>query len=107
MSEIEKSNVIGQVLKILFGVGLFCAVAYLLLDSTILDVLEGVNLDGSNSLTWRSGIAAAVLLLICLGFLFWAFRHHFSLTIFLSVVQRGVLVRVSRLQARIWVGTSP
>ena len=63
MSEIEKSNVIGQVLKILFGVGLFCAVAYLLLDSTILDVLEGVNLDGSNSLTWRSGIAAAVLLL--------------------------------------------
>jgi len=75
----KTSNLTRQALKILFGVGLFCAVVYLLLYSNLLTLLEGDNPDGSSSLTWRSGAVAVILFALCLGVASWAFRRRIAL----------------------------
>ena len=72
-------------LRILFGLCLVCAAAYLLLDSNFLDYLEGANLDGSNSITWRSGLALLLMTALAQWFSFWTFRQHFALRVFLGL----------------------
>lgn len=75
-----------RVLSLVFSVSLFFASVYLLLHSNLVILLEGENPDGSSSLTWRSGVAAAILLSFSLWFSFWAFRRYVVLAIFTTVV---------------------
>lgn len=67
--------------RILAGIGLFLSMVYLLLYSNLLQLLEGTNLDGSTSITWRSFVAMVVLLTVSEFFVFWAFRRRIALTV--------------------------
>lgn len=75
-------------MKLLFGAALFYMVAYFLLYSDALTRLDGDNLDGSSSLTWRSAIAAAILLTVCQFISNWLFRRRIALTVFLGLASR-------------------
>jgi hypothetical protein len=79
------SSIKVRALKALFGLFLFCATVYLLLDSNLLSILEGNNPDGSSSLTWRSAVAALVLFLICQLISLWTFRRRIAPTLFLGM----------------------
>lgn len=72
-------------LKVLFGFGMCGALVYLVFYSNILDLLEGTNLDGSVSITWRSETALICLIAICGWISFWAFRRTVALNIFLGL----------------------
>lgn len=68
--------------KVFVGLGLFCECVYLLLNSDFIEFLEGMNPDGSSSITWRSGVVALLLLVACQAVAFAAFRRQLALTIF-------------------------
>jgi hypothetical protein len=72
-------------LRCLFGLSILFAAIYLLIHSNFLDYLEGTNLDGSNSITWRSGIALLLITALTQWFSFWAFRRHIALRVFLGL----------------------
>jgi len=65
-------------LKILCGLCLFCECVYLSLNSNLLDLIEGTNLDGSVSITWRSGLVSILLLAACQAISFAAFRRRLA-----------------------------
>jgi hypothetical protein len=69
-------------LKVLVGLGLCCECIYLLLHSDFIEFLEGMNPDGSSSITWRSGVVALLLLVACQAVAFGAFRRQLTLTVF-------------------------
>jgi hypothetical protein len=72
-------------LKVLFGLSLLFAAVYLLLDSNFLTLLEGANLDGSSSITWRSVLALLLLTALTQGISFWTFRRHIALRVFVGL----------------------
>jgi hypothetical protein len=72
-------------LRITFGLCLLCAAIYLLLQSNFPDYLEGANPDGSNSVTWRSGIALLLMTLLTQWISFWSFRRRIALRVFLGL----------------------
>jgi hypothetical protein len=79
--ESRNNSMIPRMLKFFYGVGLFCAVVYLLLCSNALTLIEGENLDGSSSETWRSGLAAAVVFALCQIVSYLVFRRRIALTV--------------------------
>jgi len=46
---------------------------------------EGQNLDGSISITWRSGIALLLLIAVAEWISFWTFRHNIALKVFVGL----------------------
>ena len=66
-------------LRVLFGLLLFSAAVYMLLYSNIPTSLEGANLDGSSSITWRSSVVLLLLAGLTQWISFWAFRRHIAL----------------------------
>jgi hypothetical protein len=50
-----------------------------------LTLLEGDNLDGSSSITWRSAVAAAILFTACQFVSYWTFHRRIALTVFLGL----------------------
>ncbi|MGB8031923.1 MAG: hypothetical protein WCF30_19900 [Terracidiphilus sp.] len=72
-------------LRVLFGLCLLCAAVYLLLHSNFLILLEGTNLDGSSSITWRSGVALLLLATFTQRISFWTFRRHIVLRVFVGL----------------------
>jgi hypothetical protein len=80
LTGLNRSHATGQGLKVLFAIALFCTAVFLLRYSNLLTVLEGDNPDGSSPLTWRSGVAAVILFIVCLGVSSWAFRRRIALT---------------------------
>lgn len=71
-------------LRILLGLVMGGTLVYLALHSNLLDHLEGTNPDGSNSLTWRSGVTLVFTIVLCETAAFWSSRRGFALTIFLG-----------------------
>ena len=72
-------------LRIVFGMCLLCAAIYLLLHSNFLDYLEGTNLDGSTSITWRSWVALLLITALTQWTSFWAFRRHIAVQVFVGL----------------------
>jgi len=68
-------------LRISAGIGLFVGIVYLLLYSSVPDLLEGTNPDGSTSITWHSFAAMAVLFILCELISFGVFRLRIALTV--------------------------
>jgi hypothetical protein len=81
-------------LRIGFGLCLLCAAIYLLLDSNFLDYLEGTNLDGSNSITWRSGVALLLLAGLTQRISFWTFRRRLAPRVIVGI---GLCIAVAIL----------
>ena len=72
-------------LRVLLGLAMCVTLVYLALHSGLPDLLEGANPDGSNSITWRSEVTLACLLVLCESISFRAFRRGFALPIFLGL----------------------
>jgi H+/Cl- antiporter ClcA len=85
MSRIEIAAMKMPIIKALFGLSLFCAAVYLLIYSNFLSFLEGDNPDGSSSLTWRSGVAATVLFLICQLIAWWAVHRRVASAVLVGI----------------------
>ena len=73
-------------LKILFGFGLCPIFAGCMIYSSLGLPWEAQNLDGSTSITWRSGVALLLLITVALWISFWAFHHRIALRVFLGLV---------------------
>ncbi len=83
--ESRAMRIITVTLKVLFGLALCGGLVYLALYSNLLDSLEGPNLDGSVSITWRSGIALIFLIAVCQLVSFLAFRRGTALVVGLGL----------------------
>jgi hypothetical protein len=71
------------VLPVLFGLALCGVFAECLIYSTLDFSWEARNLDGSSSITWRTGIVLLLLIAAAHGISFWTFRHRIALRVFL------------------------
>lgn len=80
------SKMRATLLKTLLGLFLFFSSVYFLVYSNFLSALEGGNLDGSASLTWRTGAAAVILFTACQFISSFAYRQRIGMTIFLDLV---------------------
>ena len=72
-------------LKILFGLGLCPIFVGCMIYSSLGLPWEGQNLDGSISITWRSGIALLLLIAVAEWISFWTFRHNIALKVFVGL----------------------
>jgi hypothetical protein len=81
----EETRIDNVALRISFGLSLLFAAVYLSLHSNLLDLLEGANLDGSSSITRRSGVALLLLAALTQWISFWAFRRHVALRVFVGL----------------------
>jgi len=70
------------VLKVLFGLGLCTMIAGCMIYSGLGLSWEAKNLDGSISITWRSGVALLFLTTVAQLISFWTFRRRVALKVF-------------------------
>lgn len=73
-------------LNILFGLGLCAIFAGCMIYSSLGLPGEAQNLDGSTSITWRSGVALLLLIAVAQWISFWTFRRRIALEVFLGLV---------------------
>jgi hypothetical protein len=73
-------------LRVLFGIGLCAWCVYFLLQSGILGSIEGLNEDGSSSLTWRSGVLLIFSIVAGQITSFGAFRKKIVLSLCMGAI---------------------
>jgi hypothetical protein len=73
------------VLPVLFGLVLCAVFAACLIYSSLDFSWEARNLDGSSSITWRSGIVLLLLITASQWISFWTFRRGIALRVFLGL----------------------
>lgn len=73
-----------KALRLLLATALFCSILYMTLSTNLLSLLEGNNPDGSSSLTWKSAVAAMVVLVLCAAASRSAFRRRIASFVFLG-----------------------
>jgi hypothetical protein len=87
-------------LRVLFGLALCTAIIYLLIYSGLPTIWEGENLDGSISITWRSGIVLLLLIAVAQWTSFWTFRRRIALQVLVGMalcISTAVLLDYSSL----------
>ena len=72
-------------LRVLFGLALCTAIIYLLIHSGLPSIWEGENLDGSISITWRSGIVLLLLIAPAQWTSFWTFRRRIAFQVLVGM----------------------
>jgi len=72
-------------LPVLFGLVLCTVFAECLIYSSLCFVWEADNLDGSSSITWRSGIVLLLLVATTQWISRWIFRHRIALRVLLGL----------------------
>jgi hypothetical protein len=70
--------------RILFALSLFTASVFLLVNSSLPGNLEGLNLDGSSSITWRSVLGLLFVLGVCERLADWSLRRKKSFPVLLG-----------------------
>jgi hypothetical protein len=74
------------VLRVLFGLGLCTIISGCMIYSSLGLPWEAQNLDGSTSITWRSGGSLLVLIAITQSISFWTFHRRIAQKVLLGLI---------------------